>query len=119
MVETSYIPYSRNCILTNKMLSFRQNAYMNCTKDPTPGGHIFTMIKSRGKKSWLPSMVEMERKPRGKMRSIRYMLFPDIWRPMDFYFIPVICFRKNIETGHLSHSTVPGTVLLSLRKDFI
>src|SRR5580658_8759831 len=45
------------------------------------------------------------------------MLSPVIWRPMDCFFIPVICFRKNTGMGHLSLFMDRGTEHPKNKKD--
>src|SRR5450432_835551 len=118
MAGISYILYSPICILKNKTQNFRQNACMNCTRDPMPAGPIFTMIRSRVKKSWLLNMVVTERKPVVVMRLTPCMLFRDTWHPMDYFFTPEINFQKSIKTEPLLLFMVPGTALLSRRRGF-
>src|ERR1700730_10580486 len=119
MAAISYILFSRNCLLINKTRSFQPNVCTNCTKDLMPAGHISIMIRSRVKKYSLPNTAEMERKAQEKKQSILSMLFQDPLHQMGYYSILVISFRKNIETEHLSLSTVPGTGRRSPRKVFM
>src|SRR5450432_3803377 len=64
-------------------------------------------------------MVAMARKQLARMPLILWLYSQLTWRRMGCFFIPASSSRKNIETGHLSHSMVHGIELLNPRKGFM
>src|SRR5579871_7709 len=116
MVAINCTISSRICMIQNKAQSYRRNACTNCIKAQIVVGHISIMINYNTKKYWLQSLAEMAKRRAAKMRKIRWLHSPVIWRPMAYYFILEINFLKNIKTERLWSFMVHGIEHLSRRK---